>query len=144
MKKTFKTKISKDGTFVVPLDIRAIYGEARPAVKMTIRGRTWKTRVAVYGGKYFLALWKAVREEEGLKGGETLSVTIDADTAKRTVRTPPQLGAALKKNARARAGWAKMSFTHKREWATAIKDAKKPETKKRLVARAIAACVAKR
>lgn len=36
-----------------------------------------------------------------------------------------------------------MSFTHKREWAEAIRDAKKPETRERRVAQALAALVAK-
>jgi uncharacterized protein YdeI (YjbR/CyaY-like superfamily) len=97
----------------------------------------------VYGGKYFLALWKAVLAKEGLRGGETLAVTIASDTKPRTVKTPPALARALKKNARARRGWAKMSFTHKKEWANAIRDAKKPETKERLVAQAVKACAAK-
>lgn len=36
-----------------------------------------------------------------------------------------------------------MSFTHKREWAEAIADAKKPETREKRVAQAIAALVEK-
>lgn len=143
MKKTFRAKLRRDGAFVVPLDVRAIFGEARPAVRMTIRKRTYKTRVMVYGGKYFLALWKAVLAEEKLRGGETLSVTIEGDAAPRTVKTPPALARALRKDARAKAGWASMSYTHKKEWANSIREAKKPETKARRVAQALKACAAR-
>jgi hypothetical protein len=143
MKKSFRAKLRRDGGFIVPLDIRVLFGEARPAVRMTVRGRTFKTRVMVYGGKYFLALWKAVLAEEKLRGGETLSVTIEGDAAPRTVKAPPALARAMKKSARARAGWAALSYTHKKEWAQSIRDAKKPETKARRVTLAIKALEAR-
>lgn len=143
MTKTFRAKLRDNGTFVVPLDVRALFGSARPAVKMTIERKTYPTRIAVYGGKYILGIWKAVREKEGLEDGDTISVTIASDEKPRTIKTPPSLARALKKNARARKGWAKLSFTHKREWANAIREAKKKETKARRIAQCVKACAAK-
>lgn len=143
MKHTFKAKLRDGGTFEVPLDVRAIFGEARPAVKMTFCGETFSTRVAVYGGKYIMGIWKAVRERLELVDGQTIEVTLEADAAPRIVEPPKELATALKKNADARAGWEKMSFTHKREWAEAIADAKKPETREKRIAQAIAALTAK-
>src|SRR5205807_1143228 len=119
-----------------PIDVRAIYGEARPAVKMSLCGKSYRTRVMVYGGKSLLALRKAQLAECGLDGGEKLEVTLEADSAPRTVAPPKELAAAMKSNAKARAGWEAMSFTHKREWAEAIRDAKKPETRERRVVQA--------
>jgi hypothetical protein len=49
-KQTFVVKLRDGGRFEVPLDVAALYGEARPAVKMTICGETFPTRVMVYGG----------------------------------------------------------------------------------------------
>jgi bacteriocin resistance YdeI/OmpD-like protein/uncharacterized protein DUF1905 len=143
MKHTFKAKLRDNGTFEVPLDVRAMFGEARPAVKMTFCGETFSTRVAVYGGKSILGIWKAVRERLELVDGRTIEVTLEADATPRTVEPPKELAAALKKNAVARAGWEKMSFTHKREWAEAIRDAKKPETREKRIAQAIAALTEK-
>jgi hypothetical protein len=143
MKHTFSAKLIDDGAFEVPLDVRKIFGEARPAVKITFLGQTFRTRVAVYGGKYVLGIWKGVREKLGLEDGQTIEVTLEPDDAPRTVAPPKELAAAMKKNAAARAGWEAMSFTHKREWATAIADAKKPETREKRVAQAIEALVAK-
>ena len=37
------------------------------------------------------------------------------------------------------AGWDAMSYTHQREWANAIAEAKKPETQKRRITQAIEA-----
>jgi Bacteriocin-protection, YdeI or OmpD-Associated/Domain of unknown function (DUF1905) len=144
MKQTFSVTLRDNGTFELPIDVKKLYGEARPAVKMTVFGQTFRTRVMVYGGKSVLGLWKALREEQGARDGDELEVTLEPDKAPRTVAPPKELAAALKKNAAARAGWAAMSFTHKREWAESIRDAKKPETRERRVAQAIAALVAKK
>jgi hypothetical protein len=143
MKQTFQVTLQKDASFELPIDVRALYGEARPAVKMTIFGQTFRTRVMVYGKKSYLGLWKAVREKHKLRGGEIVEVTLEPDKKPRTVAPPRELAAVLKKNAAARAGWVAMSFTHKREWAVAIRDAKKSETRERRVAQAVEALVKK-
>jgi hypothetical protein len=142
MKKTFLARLREDGAFELPFDVRALYGRARPAVKMTVRGRTYRTRVAVYGGRYYLGLWKAVLAEEKLQGGETIEVTLEPDAAPRRVTPPKELAAALKQNTAARTGWQAMSFTRKREWAEAVREAKKLDTRRRRVAQAIQALVA--
>jgi uncharacterized protein YdeI (YjbR/CyaY-like superfamily) len=84
-----------------------------------------------------------VREQYALRDGQTIKVTIEPDRSPRTVEPPEELAAALKQNATARAGWEAMSFTHKREWAAAVRDAKRAETRERRVAQAIEALIAK-
>ena len=143
MKHTFSAKLRDNGTFEVPLDVREVFGEARPAVKMTFRGETHPTRIAVYGGKHILGIWKAVRERLELRDGQTIEVTLEADRAPRTVELPKELATALKKNAAARAGWEAMSFTHRREWAKAIAEAKRPETREKRIADALATLTAR-
>jgi len=142
MKHTF-TAVIKDGAIEVPFDVKATFGEARAPVQMTFCGETHKNRVAVYGGKYILGIWKAVLEKHDLRDGSSLEVTLEHDTAPRTIAPPKELAAALAKNAKARTGWNAMSYTHQREWANAIADAKKPETKRKRVAEAIEAMLAK-
>jgi hypothetical protein len=139
----FTATLRDDGAFELPFDVRAIYGSARPAVKMTLCGETYSTRVMVYGGKYMLGIWKAVLAKHELRGGQKLDVALELDASQRTIEPPKELAAKLKKNAAARTGWAAMSFTHQREWAEAIRDAKKPETRERRVAQAIEASVAR-
>jgi hypothetical protein len=140
-KQSFSVALRDDGSFEIPIDVRAVYGQARPAVKMTFCGETYPTRVMVYGGKYTLGIWKAVLAKHGLQGGQTLDVTLEPDTENRTIEPPDELAAVLKKNAAARTGWAAMSHTHQREWAQAISDAKKPETRARRVEQAVEALV---
>lgn len=139
MKKTFTVTLNADVNIEVPFDVKELYGEARPAVKMTVLGQTFRTRIAVYGGKSLLGLWKAVRDEHQLRAGQKLEVTLERDEQPREVEPPKELVAAFKKNAAARTAWKSLSFTHQREWATAIADAKKPETREKRVAQTIAA-----
>ena len=142
MKHTF-TAVIKDGAIEVPFDVKTTFGEARAPVQMTFCGETHQNRVAVYGGKYILGIWKAVLEKHDLRDGASLEVTLEHDTAPRTIEPPKELAAALAKNAKAKAGWDAMSYTHQREWANAIAEAKKPETKTKRIEQAIEAMVAK-
>lgn len=56
----------------------------------------------------------------------------------RTITAPPDLARALDANAAARAAWDRLSPSHRREHVEAIEEAKKPETRARRVAGAIA------
>jgi hypothetical protein len=138
-RQTFSAVLRDDGSFEIPFDVRAAYGEARPAVKMTLRGETYPTRVMVYRGKSVLGIWKAVLAKHALREGQTFEVTLEPDRDERTIKPPRELAAILAKDPRARAGWAAMSFTHQREWAQAIEGAKRPETRTRRVAQAVVA-----
>jgi hypothetical protein len=55
----------------------------RPPVNVTIGDYHLKTRVAVYGGRYYLGLRKDQRTESGLAPGDTLDVELELD-AERT------------------------------------------------------------
>jgi len=142
MKRTF-TATLHDGAVEVPFDVKEAFGQARAPVRMTFLGETHRNRVAVYGGKYLLGIWKHVLAKHGLADGQKLEVALEPDDEPRTIEPPKELAAALAKNAKARAGWEALSYTHQREWANAIADAKKPETKKKRVAAAIEALVEK-
>jgi hypothetical protein len=122
--------------FVVPLDARALWGEARPPVAGTINGRPFRGRLAVYGGVTVLGLTKAYRAELGIVVGDQLDVVMDRDDAPREVDVPPALQAVLDADAQARAAYEKLSFTHRREYAQWIAEAKREETRERRAARA--------
>ena len=70
-------------------------------------------------------------------------MTIASDNEVRDVEPPPDLSAALAKHAAARARWDKLSFTHKKEHALAILDAKKPETRARRLQKTLQLLIAK-
>ncbi len=92
----------------------------------------------MYGGKYYLPVRRDRREEAGLKAGDIVQVTVALDTEIRTVQPPPELSAAFKKNNAAKERWERLSYTHKKEHADAILQAKKLETRARRVEQTLA------
>jgi Bacteriocin-protection, YdeI or OmpD-Associated/Domain of unknown function (DUF1905) len=140
--KTFKTNFG-DGGIELPFDVRKEFGKARPPVKVTINGFTYRSTVSVYGGKYFIPVRKDRQEAAKINLGDICKVTVASDTEAREVDPPPDLKAAFAKNTAARAQWEKLSFTHKREHAEALLAAKKPETRARRLQKTLEMLAAK-
>lgn len=148
IKKRFRTKLTEAGPgevglIEIPFDVKSLFGAARPKVVATVKNVTWRTTVAVYAGKSYIGLRKEIFAKSDARIGETVAVTLEADTAPRVVRAPAALSTAMKRSKTARAGWNRMSYSHKKEWAAAIADAKKPETRARRVQQAIEALEAR-
>ena len=78
--------------------------------------------------KYAPGLEKArhERQEQPINDADG---TVVVDRVKRIVTPPKDLQALLAKNAKARAAFEPLSFSHKREYVTWIVEAKKPETR---------------
>lgn len=140
--KTFKTTIVRDGSMcIIPLtfDPGEVFGKVRAPVKVTVNGYTYRSTIAAMGGPACIPLRKSNREAAGLQGGETLEVRLDLDTQKREVKPPAALVKALKAAPPAWERWRELSYTHQREYAEAIEEAKKPETRARRIASAVQA-----
>jgi hypothetical protein len=135
-----RVKIVREGAicFVpVPFDPKAVFGKVRAPVRVTLNGYTYRSTIAAMGGTVCVPLRRSNREAAGLQGGETLDVKIALDTAKRIVHPPRDLVRALKAAPPAWARWRELSFSHQREYAEAITEARKPETRARRVAGAV-------
>jgi hypothetical protein len=135
-----RVKIVREGAicFVpVPFDPKAVFGKVRAPVRVTLNGYTYRSTIAAMGGTVCIPLRRSNREAAGLQGGETLDVKIALDTAKRIVHPPRDLVRALKAAPPAWARWRELSFSHQREYAEAITEARKPETRARRVAGAV-------
>jgi hypothetical protein len=137
----FETTVEVEGktaTYLpVPLDVPALFGRARPPVRVTIGGHTYRSTVAVYGGRYFLPLNRANRAAAGVAAGETVTVELEADEEPRTVEVPAVLEAALKDDPAAAAAFAELSYSHRKELADWIAGAKRKDTRDRRVAKTI-------
>jgi hypothetical protein len=112
-------------------------GAQRFPVAATINGHTWRTTVTRMGGEHLLGLNKAVRQAAGAEAGDTVEVLIELDTAPREVEVPEALAAALAGDPEAQRGFEGLSYTHRKEYATWIAEAKKAETRERRVAQAL-------
>jgi Bacteriocin-protection, YdeI or OmpD-Associated/Domain of unknown function (DUF1905) len=114
-------------------------GEGRKAfpVRATINGYTWAGRVSRMGGEFLLGLSREVRTGAGVEAGDEVTVTIALDEAPREVDVPAALAQALEGDATAKATFDALAFTHRKEFARWIAEAKKDETRERRVAQAL-------
>jgi hypothetical protein len=127
-------RVQKTATmFRVPFDLEEAFGRARPPVKVTIRGHTWRTTPGVYDGVGHIVVNRSVKAATGVDAGDRVRVTVELDTEPRTVAVPADLQAALAADPAAEAAFARLSFTHRREYVEWVEGAKRPETRSRRI-----------
>ena len=112
-------------------------GARRFPVVATVNGYTWRTSVARMGGEFLLGLNKEVRQGAGVQAGDDVEVTVELDAAPRQVEVPEALAAALAADPQAKASFHRMTFTHRKEYARWVAEAKQEETRQRRVQRAL-------
>ena len=140
LSKKFKTTIRFDGGMCfIPLtfDPKRVFGKVRAPVKVSVNGYTYRSTIAAMGGPPCVPLRTSNREAAGLDGTETLTVTLTLDDEPRVVKPPAGFVKALKAAPPAWERWQGLSFSHQREYAEAIAEAKKPETRARRIAGAV-------
>ncbi|TDP89299.1 uncharacterized protein DUF1905 [Leucobacter luti] len=113
-------------------------GGPRAAVLVTVAGRTERLRLARMGGLNCIGLSKAVRAAFNVEIGDTITAEIALDTAERTVDVPTDLAAALDSTPGLRAKYDALSYSRRKELARAVHSAKRPETRERRIAAAVA------
>jgi Bacteriocin-protection, YdeI or OmpD-Associated/Domain of unknown function (DUF1905) len=128
-------RVQKTATmFRVPFDLGEVFGRARPPVKVTIRGHTWRTTPGVYDGVGHIVVNRAVKVATGVDAGDRVRVRMELDTDPRTVSVPRDLAAALAADPAAKQAFGSMSFTHRREYVDWVEEAKRSETRARRIA----------
>lgn len=138
----FETQLQARGpaaAVVLDDDQVSVVGEGakRFPVVATVNGYTWRTSVTRMGGEFLLGLNKQVREAAGVAAGDTVDVVVLLDEQPREVDVPDDLAAALSADATAKKAFDAMAFTHRKEYARWVADAKRPETRERRVAQAV-------
>ena len=108
-------------------------GARRFPVVATVNDHTWRTTITRMRGEFLLGLSRAVRQE----AGDTVDVKLELDAAPREVEVPEPLANALAKEPKARAGFDRLSYTHRKEYARWIAEAKRDETRERRLAEAL-------
>jgi Bacteriocin-protection, YdeI or OmpD-Associated/Domain of unknown function (DUF1905) len=121
----------------VPFDARATFGEARAPVAGTVNGVALHSRLAVYGGRTYLGLTREVRDAATTEVGDEVEVLLRRDDAPRVVTPPRELEQALAAAADASDRFEALSYTHRREYAQWVGQAKRAETRARRAARAV-------
>jgi hypothetical protein len=132
------TAMMGDRGVVVPGDPKAEFGGARAPVAGTVNGTPFRGRLMVYGGVTYLGFRKEIREAAGgIEDGDEVELVIERDDAPREVEVPEALASALARDAEARAAFDSLAFTHRKEYAVWIAEAKREETRARRVEKAL-------
>jgi hypothetical protein len=117
----------------------AVVGEGakRFPVVATVNGYTWRTSVTRMKGEFLLGLSREVRDGTGAQIGDEVEVSVELDQAPREVEVPEALAAALAAAPDASATFERLAFTHRKEYARWVAEAKRDETRQRRVEQAV-------
>jgi len=123
---------------VPPQTLTALGEGRRVPLRVTLNGYTYRTTVAVYGGKSYIGVRREVREAAGVAAGDPLTVGLEYDAQVRTVDLPAALHAALEADAAIAAAFEKLSYTRKKEFIRWVTGGKRAETQRRRMEQAMA------
>lgn len=112
-------------------------GAKRFPVVATVNGYTWRTSVARMGSEFLVGLSREVRQNAGVEAGDEVDVRLALDSEPREVELPRELATSLAADPQAEARFNMMAFTHRKEYARWIAEAKHEETRQRRVEQAL-------
>jgi hypothetical protein len=138
----FRAKVELGGKtatgFEVPASVVEELGSGRkPRVTVTIGAHTYRSTVATMSGRFMLPLSADNRTKAGVAAGDEIDVTVELDTAERSIEVPADFAAALDAEPAARAKFDTLSFSHQRQHVDAILGAKKDETRRRRIEKSV-------
>ncbi len=128
------------GVFVVvPFSVHEVFGtKGRVPVQATLDGYPYQGSITPLGdGHHALHVLKQIRKAVDKTIGDTVRVTLSRDVVERKMDTPTDLAAQLATNPQAAAYFAKLAYTHQREFVRWLEGAKKPETRAHRLAQTI-------
>lgn len=125
------------GIEVPEASIEKLASGKRPAVKVTLNGFTYRSTVAVMGGKFLIPLSAERRGQSNVKGGDKLNITLELDTEPREVELHEEFKKALNKDKKARTFFESLSYSAKQGYALPIIQAKGDDTRKRRIEKAL-------
>ena len=133
----FETRIFQSGNntgIEVPAEVvEGLGGGKKPAVAVTVSGYSYRSSIAVMGGKFLIPLSAERRAESGIKGGDAVEVALALDDKPREVTVPDDLAAALAGDAAAKTFFETLSYSNRLRHVLSVTDAKTPETRQRRI-----------
>lgn len=127
------------GFIEFPFDVRQEFGgKNRVKVKAYIDGAVYRGSLVKMGGDcHWLGITQEVRKITGKNPGDIVHVVIEEDKEERTVEIPPDLLELMQKEEGLADYFGSLSFTHKKEYVRWIEEAKREETRKNRLFKAI-------
>lgn len=125
------------GIEVPPEVVESLGPSKRVAVRVTIRGYTYRSTVAPLGGKFMLPISAENRAGAGVAAGDAVDIDLELDTEPRDVTVPPDFAEALDRDEAARQFFDRLSYSHKRRHVLSIEEAKTPEIRRRRIEKSV-------
>lgn len=138
----FKAKIragDRGGAYVLfPFDVEKEFGtKGKVPVKATFNGVRYAGSLIKYGNPlHMLPMLKAIREQTGTAPGDTVEVELWKDEEARAIELPADLSEAMNREG-VTPFFDRLSYTHKREYCRWITDAKRDETRRKRLEKAV-------
>lgn len=114
--------------------VEELGGGKRAAVQVRIGEECARLRLAVMGGENCIGISKANRAALGVEIGDTVTALIELDEAPREVELPTELVEALAADPEVRQRFEALAFSHRKEFARWVGEAKREQTRQRRVA----------
>jgi hypothetical protein len=138
----FRTTILQGGRTATGIQVpdevvEALGAGRRPAVKVTVKGYTYRSTVAAMGGASMISLSAEHRAAAGVAGGEEVEVDIDLDTAPREVSVPVDFAAAVDAEPEARRTFDSLSYSNRSWHVLQVQGAKTEQTRQRRIAKSV-------
>jgi hypothetical protein len=140
----FRTKILAAGKTAAGVEVPAKVVEALgstkvPLVLVTINGYTYRSAVAVMGGKFMIGVSNENRNAAGVAAGDTVDVDLELDTRPRELALPDDFAKALDRDGKAKKVFEGLSNSKKQRLVLPVANGKTPETRQRNIDKAMTA-----
>ena len=117
-----------------PFDVVEVFKrKGRVPVKGTINSFPFRSSLMNMGEGHMMVVNAQLRAGAKCKGGDTVAVLMEIDEDERTVEVPSYLKKMIESDPKAKEFWAKLSFTHQKEYVREIEGAKKAETREKRI-----------
>ena len=125
------------GIQVPPEIVEALGAGKVPKVRVTMRGYTYRSSVAMVGGVPMVGVSAENRAAAGVAGGDEVDVDLELDTAPREVIVPADFATALDAEPNARRTFDGLSYSNKSWHVGQVEGAKSDDTRARRIARSV-------
>jgi hypothetical protein len=120
---------------MIPADlVDGLGGQRQMRVVGSLNGVPYSSSTMPGPWGLFLGVHKATQQAAGVAVGDVVQVEVTRDTRPRVVQLPPELDRMLARDPGLRARFDALAFTHRKEMAAAVAEAKRPETRERRLA----------
>jgi Bacteriocin-protection, YdeI or OmpD-Associated/Domain of unknown function (DUF1905) len=117
--------------------VAALGSSKNPAITVSLNGYSYRSTVATRDGSYIVSLSAENRAAAGVVAGDAVEVTIELDTAPRTVDVPADLASALEASG-TREAFDALAPSKRKAFVVNVESAKADDTRARRVAAIVA------